>query len=153
MVIKFEVPCVPVAQPRQRHSVMNFGGKSVVRNYTPKNDPVNAFKAAVQLAASQAYQGKPLDEPLRMSVVMVFPRNKGLMWKTKPMPRLPKDTKPDWDNLGKSLCDALNGLLYRDDSLIYDAHIVKVIASGNEQPRVIITIEEICKRLSEVSHV
>lgn len=136
MVIEFTVNSIPVAQPRQRHSVMNFGGKFFVRNYTPKKDPVNAFKAAVQLAASQAYQGKPLDEPLQMSVVMVFPRNKGLMWKTKPMPRLPKDTKPDWDNLGKSLCDALNGLLYRDDSLIYDSRIIKVIAAGNEQPHV-----------------
>ena len=152
MVIEFTVNSIPVAQPRQRHSVMNFGGKSVVRNYTPKNDPVNAFKAAVQLAASQAYQGKPLDEPLQMSVVMVFPRNKGLMWKTKPMPRLPKDTKPDWDNLGKSLCDALNGLLYRDDSLIYDAHIVKIIAAGDEQPHVRVRIRRWNSEVASLLH-
>ena len=140
MIIDFTVNAIPVAQPRQRHSVMQIGNKSFVRNYTPKNDPVNSFKAAVQLAASQAYQGAPLDEPLELKILLVFPRPEKYFWKTKPMPRLPKVSKPDWDNLGKSICDALNGLVYRDDSLIYNAQITKVVASGNEQPHAKIQI-------------
>jgi Holliday junction resolvase RusA-like endonuclease len=37
--------------------------------------------------------------------------------------------KPDWDNLGK-LTDALNGVLWRDDSQIVDGRVVKVYASA-----------------------
>ncbi len=37
----------------------------------------------------------------------------------------PPTCKPDWDNIGKALCDALNGVAYGDDASIYDAHIVK----------------------------
>lgn len=34
-------------------------------------------------------------------------------------------TKPDWDNVGKIVSDALNGIAYRDDSQIVDARVVK----------------------------
>ena len=33
--------------------------------------------------------------------------------------------KPDWDNLGKIICDALNGIAYIDDAQIVDAHVIK----------------------------
>lgn len=143
MKISFTVHSLPIAQPRQRHSVMNVGGRNIVRNYTPKNDPVNLFKAAIQQAAAQIYSGPPLDEPLKLELTLVFERPKALIYKSRPMPRVPKTTKPDWDNLGKSVCDALNGLLYRDDSLIYSALVTKMIAAGDEQAHAVITIETI----------
>lgn len=31
--------------------------------------------------------------------------------------------KPDWDNCGKLVCDALNGIVYTDDSQIADGHV------------------------------
>lgn len=33
--------------------------------------------------------------------------------------------KPDWDNLGKIICDALNGLAYLDDAQIVNAQVIK----------------------------
>jgi len=33
--------------------------------------------------------------------------------------------KPDWDNLAKSVIDALNNVFWRDDSLITDALVSK----------------------------
>lgn len=33
--------------------------------------------------------------------------------------------KPDWDNVGKLVCDALNGLAYADDSQVTVATVVK----------------------------
>lgn len=138
MVIKFEVPCVPVAQPRQRHSVVN----GHVRNYIPKTDPVWVFKTALQLAASTVRPETILSGPIRITLDFIFPRTKSMIWKSKPMIRVPKDTKPDIDNLCKSVFDALNGILFVDDSQIWECHASKYIASGNEQPRVIITIEE-----------
>ena len=138
MVIKFEVPCIPVAQPRQRHSVVN----GHVRNYIPKTDPVWVFKTALQLAASTVRPETILSGPIRIILDFIFPRTKSMIWKNKPMIRVPKDTKPDIDNLCKSVFDALNGILFIDDSQIWSCCASKYFASGNEQPGVIITIEE-----------
>jgi Holliday junction resolvase RusA-like endonuclease len=137
MVIKFEVPCVPVAQPRQRHSVVN----GHVRNYIPKTDPVWVFKTALGIAASEVRPKVIISGPISVKLEFVFPRTKSMIWKNKPMFRVPKDTKPDIDNLCKSVFDALNGILFVDDSQICECRASKYIASGNEQPRVIITIE------------
>jgi Holliday junction resolvase RusA-like endonuclease len=143
-MIAFTVPGIPVAQPRQRHRIIQaHDGRQFVGNYTPAKDPVNSFKAVCRLAASQVYQGAPLDEPIELKIVAVFPRPKGKIWKSKPMPREYKGSKPDFDNLGKSICDALNEVVWRDDSLVVDAHIVKCIAAGDEQPHVEIKINPI----------
>jgi len=141
MEISFTVPSVPVAQPRQRHAII----AGHVRNYTPTKSPVNAFKAAVQLAFHQAYvPTAPLEGPLALSCVFVMPRPKRLVWKKRDMPRQPHTGKPDLDNLAKSVKDALKGLAYRDDSQIaaYAEPFAKVIASGYEQPHVEVRIIE-----------
>ena len=49
-------------------------------------------------------------------------------------------SKPDWDNVGKVVCDALNGIAYRDDSQIVDASVHKIFA---EAPCVILEIKEV----------
>lgn len=135
--IAFRVESIPVAQPRQRSAFI--GGH--IRNYTPAKSHVNAFKAHVAYAAKQVYNDKPLDVPLSLTLEFVFPRPESMMYKKKLMPREPKACKPDFDNLAKSVCDALNGLLWRDDSLVCEAKITKWIASGDEQPHVFIMIE------------
>ena len=33
--------------------------------------------------------------------------------------------KPDWDNIGKIICDALNGVLYEDDACVFGGVVVK----------------------------
>lgn len=143
-MISFTVNSIPVAQPRQRHRIITTrAGQSFVGNYTPAKDPVNAFKAHCRLAASMAYKGAPLDEPLRLSIVAVFPRPKAKIWKSRPMPREYKGSKPDFDNIGKSICDALNELVWRDDSLVVEAKVTKCIAAGDEQPKVEIKIERL----------
>lgn len=137
VAIRFTVPAIPVAQPRQRHSL--FGGH--VRNYTPTKHPVNAFKAAVQMAAATAFRGAPLAGPLRVDLVFVFPRPKAKCWKTRPMPREPHVGRPDVDNLFKSLADALTGAgLWRDDSQVCSSRIEKWVAAGDEQPHVEVVI-------------
>lgn len=135
-VISFSVPGVPVAQPRQRQAVRN----GFVANYTPAKHPVNVFKAACQLAVREAYDGPPLEGPLSLDLVFVMPRPSSKVWKTRPMPRLPHSGKPDRDNLIKSFQDALEGLLFRNDSQICAGSTVKVIAAGDEQPHVEATI-------------
>lgn len=50
--------------------------------------------------------------------------------------------KPDWDNVGKIICDALNGVAFQDDAQIVDGRTVKKYA---EQPRVEVEIWEIAE--------
>lgn len=47
--------------------------------------------------------------------------------------------KPDFDNIGKVICDALNKIAYRDDSQIVDAQVRKFYS---DRPRVVVTIME-----------
>jgi len=47
--------------------------------------------------------------------------------------------KPDFDNIGKVICDALNKIAYRDDSQIVDAMVRKFYS---DTPRVVVTIQE-----------
>lgn len=48
--------------------------------------------------------------------------------------------KPDYDNICKAVCDALNVLAYKDDAQIVDAHCHKYYG---EIPRVIVKIKEV----------
>lgn len=48
--------------------------------------------------------------------------------------------KPDWDNVGKVICDSLNGIAYRDDAQVVDSMVRKFYS---EDPKVVVTIEEI----------
>lgn len=139
--VTFTVPTIPIAQPRQRHRVVTAHGRTFATNYTPKNSPVNAFKAAVQHAAFAEFRDAPHDGPARLSVVFVFPRPAGMCWKKKPMPRARHCGRPDADNVYKALVDALSGLVISDDGRIYRAEIEKWIAAGDEQPHCEVTIE------------
>jgi Holliday junction resolvase RusA-like endonuclease len=134
MIVSFFVPGLPVAQPRQRHR--KIPGQSFVHNYTPTKHPVSAFKATIKLAASAKWNAAPpMVGPVRLSLVFYFPRpisqtrkrGNSASWKT---------TKPDWDNLGKAVSDALNGVLWVDDAQLCDTRVSKWICGDGEAPGV-----------------
>jgi Holliday junction resolvase RusA-like endonuclease len=121
-----------------------MGGRSIATNYTPARHAVQDFKATVRLAWCEACNGQgPFTGPVAIRIVAVFPRPKSMMRKRGDNPTVPKTTKPDWDNVGKSVCDSLTGLAYHDDSQIFVATVEKFIAAGDEQPHVDITIWEV----------
>lgn len=146
--IIIRVPAVPVAQPRAR--VSSFGGHA--RAYTPptlgegankRPHPIHAFKATLRLAAERAYAGPPLEGPLRVDVLFVFPRQSAKVWKTKAMPRYRHVTKPDRDNLDKAVLDALKGLVFVDDCQVCAGEPEKWHAAGDEQPHCVVTITDL----------
>ena len=142
-MIEITVNTTPIAQPRQRHSVITRLGKTFVTNYTPKTHPVTQYKLELQRACCNQYAGDPLEGPLEVKFRFVMPRPKGKFWKTKPMPRERHYGKPDVDNLLKSTADALTGILWTDDSQICAGEIEKWIAAGDEQPHVVVTVREL----------
>lgn len=143
-IIEFRIPAVPKGQPRQaQRVVVPKGGKPFAMNYMPKGAPIHNFKATVRMAAEKSYVGPPLTGPLRVDMTFVFPRSKAQTWKTRPMPRIPHDKKPDRDNCDKAVLDALKGLMFIDDCQACDGRIQKWIAAGDEQPHVMVRVETI----------
>ena len=116
--IKFSVPTVPVPFKRAMTN-----GK---RRY---NDPrYSDFKNVIGLHAKLAMQGQaPLTAPIRITV-KVF---------TKYEPDSLRSG--DWDNHGKAVSDALNGICFVDDRQIIDGHVL--LFKG--EPQLEITLEEI----------
>lgn len=140
--ILFDVPGVPVAQPRQRTRVVQTSdGRTFAQNYTTKRDPVNVFKAAVQLSAQAAHQGPLLTGPLAVRLTFILPRPQSMTWKTRPMPRVWAPKKPDVDNLAKAVCDALNNVLWVDDSQVVQVEIRKQYAAGDEAAKTEVMVE------------
>ena len=131
---------VPVAQPRQRHAVVTTkAGRSFLHNYTPRDHPVNAYKAALILEAKRM-RAKPADGPVVMMVDFYLPRPKRLMRKKDPDGPIPHTAKPDIDNLLKSTKDALRGIAWRDDSQVCSTHARKWYAAKNDKPHVKIVL-------------
>lgn len=131
MPITITVPGIPIARPRQRVGVV----AGHARTFTDGKHPIHAYKAAIRLAWSQAVEAGPTTEPVTMRIEAVFPRPKGKVWAKKVMASYPHCSKPDTDNIGKAVMDALNGLCYRDDSQVWLLTITKRVAAGDEQPR------------------
>ena len=137
-ICEFTVPGVPIAQPRQRHRVVC----GHVSNYTPTNSPVNAWKAAVMLAAAAAYNGPPLEGPLEVEMLFVFPRPVSKTRKRGPNLREPKATAPDCDNIAKACLDCLHSVLFRNDAQVWSLLVRKFIASADESPHMVMSITE-----------
>ena len=72
---------------------------------------VQTYTDAIKLAVPKSYSKKRTEACLN-----------GLERPTK---------KPDWDNVAKSICDAMNGIVYQDDTQIVDAHVTKVYAANS----------------------
>ena len=86
-----------------------------------------------------------IDEPLKIEIIAYkAPPSSTSKKKLKLMLEniLRPTKKPDWDNIGKIVGDALNKVAYPDDKQIVDAHIIKFY---DTEPRVEITITSLEK--------
>lgn len=135
--MRFTIPGAPQGKARPRTV---FGG---TRTYTPEKT-VN-YEALVKLSYQQAAKGAYLDAgvPVRVRIDAYYDVPKstskrklrdmliGLLFPTK---------KPDWDNIGKIVCDALNGIAYKDDAQVVDGHVLK---HYSDVPHTDVLIEEV----------
>lgn len=122
-VVNFEIPGKPGAKQRPRHT----------RNgptYTPK-ETIN-YENLVKVCFLNKYPDfAPINKPVTMDIYAAFPIPES--WsKSKKEMALRKEIfpgKPDWDNIGKIVSDALNGIAYTDDSLITICLVSKYYSS------------------------
>lgn len=126
MQITFTVPGPPHGKGRPRFARRgNF-----VATYTDAK--TSSYEDQIRFYALQAMgSSKPLETALeaaiyiRLPVPKSYPKKRvaaclsGSEWPCK---------KPDWDNVAKSVCDAMNSIIFVDDSQIVECHVRKVYA-------------------------
>jgi Holliday junction resolvase RusA-like endonuclease len=116
--ISFVIPGKPVAKQGSNSRLVPSaeGGLHAV-HYTPEH--VRNWAAYARLVASQHRVIPPWDCAIRVSVVVVV---------TKPASKKKAvycTTRPDLDNIEKNLNDAMNKVIYTDDSRIVEKVIRK----------------------------
>lgn len=129
----------PVGKGRPKFTTVSGFAKA----YTPAKTA--NYETYIKLAYSERYKQMAfnVDEPLKITIYayQTIPgseskRRKALMLADKIRPT----KKPDWDNIGKIVGDALNKVAYPDDKQIVEAHIYKHFS---DVPRLEIEIEVI----------
>ena len=138
MTIYFEIPGNAQAQGRPRAGKTKRG-KVVM--YDPKES--REYKSYVRLIASQHRPRKLLEGQLEVFIKIYRQMPKSMTKKRKQavMEGLHRPiTKPDVTNIAKGIEDALNGIIYKDDSQIVDLHISKYYS---DRPRVEVQIKEL----------
>lgn len=115
-------------QHKARHRsriVQPRGKKPFIHNYP---DPATEkFEKTLAEAAARKMRGPPSDGPLCVLVIADRPIPKS--WSPRDHAaavagRLLPTSKPDADNYGK-IIDALNGIVWRDDSQVVDIRVLK----------------------------
>ncbi len=99
-------------------------GRRKNRYYDKQMETKASIRTIVQ---SQMEIKKPISSPLKLTVEFHLPipisYSKAVRWR---MLKTPHKSIPDLDNMIKFLCDALNKVLWVDDSLIYEIHSRKI---------------------------
>lgn len=107
-------------RPQPQGSTRSFikSGRIVTTSANPALKP---WRGQVTLAAIEHREDRmPSEGPVRITARFFFspPR-------TMPKDRRGMTTKPDVDKLLRSVCDAMTGVLYLDDSQVTEARVVK----------------------------
>ena len=136
MQIEFTVPGEPFGKQRPRHSRVSG------TTYTPRETKLH--EQLIQWEYRKQCRDRFLEgSQLRITIFAVmgipnstpkYKRADMLSGKIRPV------KKPDWDNIGKLVCDALNGVAYDDDKCICSACVIKLYG---EEPQTYVRLEDI----------
>lgn len=113
--------------PQGKGRARSFVRGGTIGHYTPK--ATRAYEDSIrEVAMREMGNQPPLDQPVEFIMRAIFAvpaswsqrkRDAALVGDIKP------GKKPDLDNIAKAFWDALNGVVYRDDSLIVKATFEK----------------------------
>lgn len=119
------------------------------RAYT--DSKTRSYESHLRLAAQDAMGAKkPIEGPVTLSVSVHLPVPRSWTQKKRAAALLglvAPTSRPDWDNYGKLSSDALNEIVFRDDSQIVEAVVRK---RYSDRPRLKIEVREITGEASNV---
>lgn len=110
LYLRFEID--PVAKGRPRFTRAGIA-------YKPKK--TRDFENEIRFIAMNQYGGSLVDGPIKVQINFNFKPGKTVK-------RKHHTTRPDCSNLAKGVEDALNGVVWKDDSQIIDLRVVKQYA-------------------------
>lgn len=126
-MVNFSIDGPPHGKGRPRFR--RFG--NFVQTYTDAK--TKSYETLVKEAATKAMgSSPPLEGPVKLDLIIRLPVPKsypkkrsegclnGFEWPTK---------KPDWDNVAKSVADAMNDIVFLDDTQIVIARVVKTYSA------------------------
>ncbi len=133
--VQLTIPLRPRGKERPRWS------EKTKRMYTPAS--TTNYEDFIKLVYRQNYgtQMFPKNVPLdiRIRAYCPIPKSDTLTARAKKLTGVIRPTvKPDWDNIGKIVADALNKIAYHDDAQIVDSQTRKFYS---DNPRVEILIQ------------
>lgn len=136
-VVSIEIPGKPQGKARPRFARVGKG----VRTYN--TEETESYEGLVKMISNQAMQGKSMFlGQVSMKIFAFYPMPK--MSKSKEIMaesgQIRPVVKPDWDNVGKLISDAMNGIVYKDDKQIVEASVSK---RYSHKPGVLVIVQEI----------
>jgi len=135
LIRNFIIPGKPMGKQRPR--VLKNG-----ISYTPK-ETVN-YEVYVKQCYLKEYAGKELlNGPVKIKIEAYMPIPKSAskkIQKAMKAGQIRPAKKPDWDNIGKIITDALNGIAYNDDKQIVSCLVEKYYSDA---PMVYVEMREI----------
>ena len=136
MSIMFVIDGDPVAKGRPRFRAI----KKFVSTYTPKKTLLAEKHIRDCFKASYPDFKTPLEGPISLVVKFYMPVPASISKKKQMSLKLqPHLKRPDLDNLLKTVCDALNGYVWKDDSQIYLITAIKAY-SDDQGPSTLVEI-------------
>lgn len=122
--LKFKILGIPQPKQSARFKAQKFGKKTFMKSYQPDKVIENERNIAFDVKSQLPEGFVPFDSAIHVKrLLYVFPPQKN--WSKKKLKELEegkiiyKETKPDLtDNLNKGLFDAMNGIVFTDDSRI-----------------------------------
>ena len=134
-MIKFTIYGEPVAKGRAKFCVR--GGHAIAYTPAKTRDAEGDFRSQ-----SLPYRPKEIiTGAISLSIVIykAIPKSFSKKWVAwAEAGEISPITRPDFDNYAKLVCDALNGIFWKDDAQIVDCRISKRYSN---QPRVTVELE------------
>lgn len=125
-----ELSFVVIGKPIGKARARTVRRGNFIHSYTPQKtvDYENLIRSAF---IDKYPDHKPIeDKPITLEICAYFELpasySKKLKQELAEKTFLPNIKKPDWDNVGKTVGDALNGIAWKDDSLIVNAKVAKL---------------------------
>lgn len=112
------------------------------RAYTPKKTA--EYERAIRAAFKDA-GGELTEYPVRVSIIAYYriPQSASKRMQAQMMENAVLPTKkPDLDNLAKVVCDALNGIAYKDDAQVCKLSVRKYYS---DVPCIIVAVKEMIR--------
>lgn len=137
-MLEFTIPTAPIAKARARSTRSGH-------HYTPQKTV--DFESIVAWHAKAAMAGKPLYEgALIVTLYYGIPIPKNLEPRIKRGEIIYPTKRPDMDNYEKSVLDAMNGIVYKDDAQIVATFHKK---RYTRNPRVVISVDSATEYATE----